>query len=184
MQKIRKLAQEIEESVNKFSNVKKDTLTEDIAKQIGEFVGVDWEKSEFPPSQLYKGMLVEYEHGTISPETNITDDDPIMTAKIALAHLNERADYYVKLAQMEASSIEKVAKDDMTFVELRKNLVPKLEKYLIDTERLIKEKNWGKAHEEISFAISLFFKLKNKIDTFWNIPKKASVIIPKIKFKD
>ena len=37
---------------------------------------------------------IELEHGSINPNTNVTNDDPILTAKIALAHLNEYPDYY------------------------------------------------------------------------------------------
>jgi len=47
------------------------------------------------------GMDIELEHGTISPTTNVTDDDPTMTAKIALAHLNEIPDYYTRLRKLE-----------------------------------------------------------------------------------
>jgi uncharacterized protein DUF5661 len=44
---------------------------------------------------------VELEHGLREPSTNVTDDDPVVTAKIALAHLNESADYYTRLERME-----------------------------------------------------------------------------------
>lgn len=47
------------------------------------------------------GLDVELEHGKISPSTNVTNDDPIMTGKIALAHLNEFPDYYTRLSKME-----------------------------------------------------------------------------------
>ena len=33
--------------------------------------------------------------------TNVTDDDPVTTGKIALAHLNEFSDYYARLERME-----------------------------------------------------------------------------------
>ena len=46
-------------------------------------------------------MDVELEHGTVSPATNVTNDDPILTAKIALAHLNEFPDYYTRLEVLE-----------------------------------------------------------------------------------
>ena len=36
------------------------------------------------------GMDVELEHGLVSPETNVTNDDPLITGKIALAHLISR----------------------------------------------------------------------------------------------
>ena len=40
------------------------------------------------------GINIELEHGTINPMTNVTNDDLEMTAKIALAHLNEYSNYY------------------------------------------------------------------------------------------
>jgi hypothetical protein len=45
--------------------------------------------------------MVELEHGTVSPATDVTHDDELLTGKIALAHLNEIADYYKRLAAME-----------------------------------------------------------------------------------
>lgn len=69
------------------------------AKKIGEQLGIRWDKWDV--EQFRMGMDVELEHGTISPATNITDDNPLMTGKIALAHLNEFADYYTRLAKLE-----------------------------------------------------------------------------------
>jgi hypothetical protein len=51
-------------------------------------------------------MDVELEHGTIDPWTNGTNDDPITTGKIALAHLNEYPDYYDRLGKMEEEAEE------------------------------------------------------------------------------
>ncbi len=44
---------------------------------------------------------MELEHGLINSETNVTDNNEIVTGKIALAHLNEFPDYYTRLAKME-----------------------------------------------------------------------------------
>ena len=49
---------------------------------------------KFTPEDLLRGMNIEKEHGTINPKTNVTNDDIITTAKIALAHLNEFPNYY------------------------------------------------------------------------------------------
>jgi hypothetical protein len=54
--------------------------------------------------QFRMGMDVELEHGRHDPETNVTDDDVVTTAKIARAHLNEFPDYYSRLAVMEAEA--------------------------------------------------------------------------------
>jgi hypothetical protein len=77
--------------------------TED-ARRIGQEVGVDWESAAFDVEQLRIGMTVELEHGRRDPKTNVTDDDPVVTAKIALAHLNELPDYYTRLQRMEAET--------------------------------------------------------------------------------
>jgi hypothetical protein len=78
--------------------VKKHFTTKD-AKKIGESLGIKWDK--FDVEQFRMGMDVELEHGLISPETNVTNDDPTMTGKIALAHLNEFPDYYTRLYKLE-----------------------------------------------------------------------------------
>lgn len=49
---------------------------------------------KFTPNDLLAGMNIELEHGLIDPNTNVTNNDPEMTAKIALAHLNEFPNYY------------------------------------------------------------------------------------------
>lgn len=69
------------------------------AKEIGEKLGIDW--SKFDMEQFRHGMDVELEHGKVDANTNVTDDNPLMTGKIALAHLNEFADYYDRLDKME-----------------------------------------------------------------------------------
>ncbi len=74
-------------------------FTAEEARRIGEALGIDW--SRFDLEQYRMGLDVELEHGTVDPHTNVTDDDPIMTGKIALAHLNEFADYYTRLDKME-----------------------------------------------------------------------------------
>lgn len=51
---------------------------------------------QFTPFEFLDGINVELEHGKINPETNVTNDDLITTAKIALAHLNEFPNYYNK----------------------------------------------------------------------------------------
>jgi len=77
----------------------KKHFTAEEAKKVGEALGIDW--SQFDVEQFRRGMDVELEHGLVDPHTNVTSDDPIMTGKIALAHLNEFADYYTRLDKME-----------------------------------------------------------------------------------
>jgi len=77
---------------------KKSFSTEE-AKRVGEALGIDW--NNFDVEQFRMGMDVELEHGLVNPQTNLTNDDEIMTGKIALAHLNEFSDYYTRLKKME-----------------------------------------------------------------------------------
>lgn len=78
---------------------KKKQFSRDEAKQIGEALGIDWKK--FDVEQFRMGLEVELEHGQRDPETNVTNDDTLLTGKIALAHLREFPDYYTRLVQME-----------------------------------------------------------------------------------
>ena len=77
----------------------KNHFTTEQAKEIGEKIGIDW--SKFDVEQFRHGMDVELEHGTVDPDTDVTSDDPLVTGKIALAHLNEFPDYYHRLDKME-----------------------------------------------------------------------------------
>jgi len=74
-------------------------FTQEEAKIIGEKLGIDWNK--FDIEQFRMGLDVELEHGKHDPHTNVTNDDPLTTGKIALAHLNEFSDYYTRLEKME-----------------------------------------------------------------------------------
>ena len=77
-------------------------ISADAARQVGEQIGIDWATAPFDVEQFRSGMEVELEHGLHDPATNVTDDDPVVTGKIALAHLNEFPDYYTRLEKMEA----------------------------------------------------------------------------------
>jgi len=71
------------------------------AKSVGAQIGIDWEHAPFDVEQFRAGMDVEMEHGERDPATNVTGNDPLLTGKIALAHLNEFPDYYTRLKAME-----------------------------------------------------------------------------------
>ncbi len=77
------------------------SFTRDEALEIAEKIGIDWGQEPFDVDQFRMGLDVELEHGAHDPKTNVTNDDPITTGKIALAHLNELPDYYSRLEKME-----------------------------------------------------------------------------------
>jgi hypothetical protein len=76
-------------------------FTVEEARRVGELLGIDWATTPFDVEQFRMGMDVELEHGLHDPATDVTGDDPVVTGKIALAHLNEFADYYTRLERME-----------------------------------------------------------------------------------
>ena len=88
----------------------KKIFTAEQAEEIGKKLGIDW--SKWDVEQFRMGMDVELEHGTVDPNTNVTDDDPLMTGKIALAHLNEFPDYYTRLDKLEKEADEFWGKED------------------------------------------------------------------------
>jgi hypothetical protein len=77
------------------------SFTAEEARQVGERIGIDWATAPFDVDQFRRGMDVELEHGLHDAATNVTGDDPLVTGKIALAHLNEFPDYYTRLERME-----------------------------------------------------------------------------------
>ncbi len=79
----------------------KMSFTIDEAREIARKLKVDFSKEKFDLNQFTMGLNVELEHGTKFPNTNVTNNDPILTGKIALAHLMEFPDYYTRLKKLE-----------------------------------------------------------------------------------
>jgi hypothetical protein len=74
------------------------------ARRVGDLLGMDWRIYDL--EQFRRGMDVELEHGSRDPQTDVTNDDPVLTGKIALAHMKEFPDYYERLSRMEAEARE------------------------------------------------------------------------------
>lgn len=80
------------------------------ALEIGNALNVDWNMVDI--SQFRRGLEVELEHGLVDKNSNVTNNDMLLTGKIALAHLNELNDYYARLDTIENIKIN-VAKNNM-----------------------------------------------------------------------
>ena len=83
--------------------------TPEEAREVGDQIGVDWDR--FDLEQFRAGMDVEFEHGSHDPQTDVTGDDPVVTGKIALAHMKEFPDYYDRLQRMEQEAEQARAGD-------------------------------------------------------------------------
>lgn len=79
-------------------------FTVEQAKEIADALEIDFSKEKFDLYQFTLGVNVELEHGTKFPQTNVTANDPILTGKIALAHLLEFPDYYTRLKKLETEA--------------------------------------------------------------------------------
>jgi hypothetical protein len=86
-----------EEAMNKMRH-----FSTDEAHSIGTQLKIDWAQLDL--EQFRRGLEVELEHGTIDPQTNVTGNDPLLTGKIAWAHLKEIPDYYSRLDKMESEA--------------------------------------------------------------------------------
>lgn len=62
--------------------------------RIARYLNIDF--SKFPFEDFKRGINIELEHGNENTNTNVTNNDLLKTAKIALAHLNEYPNYYNK----------------------------------------------------------------------------------------
>jgi hypothetical protein len=82
----------------------KKEFTAEEAAQVASSLGIDTAAEGIDLEQFRLGLGVELEHGRVDPETDVSDDDPLITGKIALAHLREIPDYYTRLAEMEAEA--------------------------------------------------------------------------------
>ncbi len=80
----------------------KRTVNDQEANRIGATLGIDWAKIDL--AQFRRGLEVEFEHGSRDPETNVTNDDVLLTGKIAWAHLKEFPDYYTRLDRLETEA--------------------------------------------------------------------------------
>ncbi len=79
--------------------VSQRTFSTEDARRVGDRLGINWTQVDI--EQFRMGMEVELEHGVRNVVTNVTNDDLMLTGKIALAHLNEFRDYYTRLQKME-----------------------------------------------------------------------------------
>ena len=66
-----------------------------------------------------QGLEVELEHGTIFEDANVTNNHPVLTGKIVLAHLKETMDYYrrVEVAEIEGDLLDAVLSKNLDRIE-------------------------------------------------------------------
>ena len=80
---------------------------------------VNTQGMDIPPEVFRKGLEVELEHGIRFDDANITNNHPILTGKIVIAHLKEMMDYYerIKVAEIEGDLLKAILSRNVDKIE-------------------------------------------------------------------
>jgi hypothetical protein len=95
-----------------WSQLEDDSVLDEEAAILREQVG--GEALQIPLASFRRGLEVELEHGLAFPDANVTNNHPVLTAKIVLAHLKEMLDYYERLdvAELEGDMFKALLQGD------------------------------------------------------------------------
>ncbi len=110
-EEVQKICQELK--LSDWTKIKKPKVSPDEAKVVLKTVTV--EGMAIPLEEFRRGLEVELEHGTMYADANVTNNHPILTGKIVLAHLKETMDYYERLevAELEGDLLKAMRAGDM-----------------------------------------------------------------------
>jgi hypothetical protein len=101
---------------------------------------VNAEGVDIPREDFCAGLEVELEHGTRFKDANVTNNHPILTGKIVLAHLKESMDYYKRLevAEIEGDILKALIAKNLAKVEVlqRKLVQAKMVLYQMESRQL------------------------------------------------
>ena len=100
-----------------WSSLTESTVTEKEAETILKIVNT--KGMDIPLEDFRQGLEVELEHGTRYEDANVTNNHPILTGKIVLAHLKETMDYYkrIEVAEIEGDLLKAILDKNMSKVE-------------------------------------------------------------------
>ena len=104
IEEVKRVCQEL--GIRDWTNLSDTKVLEDETDIIQAEVGA--EAFEIPLEEFRLGLEVELEHGLEFPDANVTNNHPILTGKIVLAHLKEMLDYYLRLevAELEGDMLK------------------------------------------------------------------------------
>ena len=90
--------------IERYEDIK--SFTKGDAIKIARKIGIDFNLEKFSLDEFTMGINVELEHGTRYKKANVTNNNPVLTGKIAYAHLLEFPDYYTRLKKLEGEAKE------------------------------------------------------------------------------
>lgn len=100
-----------------WSKITDPTVSEEEASTILNIVNT--QEMNIPIEAFQKGLEVELEHGTRFEDANVTNNHPILTGKIVIAHLKETMDYYerIDVAEMEGDLLKAILSRNIEKIE-------------------------------------------------------------------
>jgi len=106
IEEVRRVCQEL--GIRDWTTLSKAEVLPEEAALIQERIGN--EAAMIPPAEFLQGLEVELEHGIQFPDANVTNNHPLLTGKIVLAHLKETLDYYARLevAELEGDLLKAI----------------------------------------------------------------------------
>jgi hypothetical protein len=115
-----------------WSKKKKAVVSEKEAAVILKIVNV--EKMKIPLEDFRMGLEVELEHGTRFPDANVTNNHPLLTGKIVLAHLKETMDYYrrIDVAEIEGDLLKAILSGNLEKIKSKYKKLVFAQKVLAD----------------------------------------------------
>ena len=114
-EEVKRMCKEI--GLRDWSSLTEPTVTEKEAETILKIVNT--KKMDIPLEDFRQGLEVELEHGTRFEDANVTNNHPILTGKIVLAHLKETMDYYkrIEVAEIEGDLLKALLDRNMSKIE-------------------------------------------------------------------
>jgi hypothetical protein len=108
---VQKVCKELK--LSDWTKIKKPKVSPEEAKVLLKIINV--EGMAIPLEEFRRGLEVELEHGTMFKDANVTNNHPVLTGKIVLAHLKETMDYYERLevAELEGDLLKAMRAGDM-----------------------------------------------------------------------
>jgi len=113
-----------------WSEITDPTVSEEEASTILNIVNT--QRMNIPLEAFRTGLEVELEHGTRFEDANVTNNHPILTGKIVIAHLKETMDYYerIDVAEMEGDLLKAILSKDMAKIESKYKMLIEAQKTL------------------------------------------------------
>jgi hypothetical protein len=129
-EEVRRVCKEI--GLKDWTKMTKPAVTEKEAATILKIVNE--KKLDIPPEDFKQGLEVELEHGTMYEDANVTNNHPVLTGKIVLAHLKETMDYYKRLdvVEIEGDILKALLAKDLKKVESKYKKLAKAQQLLAE----------------------------------------------------